>query len=349
MKILKLLIAMLGIASISSAAPVPPTSVVPKHLAIGGAAVVETLAQADTLEVYCTASSATTKFFRKVKLTSIASPDDIIPIVQSISPSFDITDAKDFITLTGIIRGPDSVELFRSERTFQMEKLGYGIDGEPRYQAPSWAGDMYFVIQDLYYHIDGATEGYMIALNGDIYQLNVIDGMVQVSSWMNYSGQFSELVINNGQYRFDMITGDLMKTVIASIDARSVQIHKIENAGHDGNIVSITPEPQYGTPSTFKVNIADWRQQSFQLQVDNQNDQWWLKPLVIKVARLDDLKPGGIGWTKFPYQHGMWINVPTTGVWYIYPEYKSQDIGQKIMYPRPTTPSTGGGGSTDPG
>ncbi len=349
MKILQFLItAMFCVASVSLAEPMPlPNPNVSKHLSIGGAAVVETLAQADTLEVYCTAPSATTKFFRKVKLASITSPDDMIPVIQGIRPSFGITDAKDFITLTGIIRGVGGVELFRSERQFQMEKVGYAVDGSPVYRVPNWAGDMYFIIQDLLYSVgDDITEGYMLAMNGDKYQLNIIDGRVQIFGWMNYVGRFSELVLNGGQYRFDMITGDRMDIVIATPVTNSVMVHGIEYAEHVGNSVTIATSPQYGAPPNFEVRISSWKEQSFHLQVKN-SDNWGGDPITIKVAMLKDLVPGGIGWTKFPYQSGgMWINVPNPGVYYIYPEYKSQDIGREIYYPQPATRSTGGGGGS---
>jgi hypothetical protein len=56
---------------------------------------------------------------------------------------------------------------------------------------------------------------------------------------------------------------------------------------------------------------------------------------------LKDLRPGGTGWKKLPYNENMEIYVPS-GEYIVFPEYDSSDIGMAI--PRQATPITGGGG-----
>jgi hypothetical protein len=87
--------------------------------------------------------------------------------------------------------------------------------------------------------------------------------------------------------------------------------------------VTITAYPQNGYLTSYQVAVSN---RYFKLEVVT-SDRYWVHPIAVRVATLQDLRTGGQGWTTFPYSRDMNIPVTGPGTYLILLEYRDDDIG----------------------
>ncbi len=315
--------------------PVLPNGVstpvlMPERISIGEMAVIEALAKAKSIYLICGSASTFRPFEFTQPLDDVDSIDDIKKVIERIQVEFVTTHPKEQINLTVRINDVNGMNLFRSDTSFQLEKVHDTLSNKFVYQTPYYAGNVWFNLNDSELRIIGAVMAHMVNRNGDLYQLNVFDGRVQIPGWMNNSGQFSELVVDG--VRYDMNTGIRLGSARVQPNFLNVFFDKIQQQEYTTGLNTIVVYPQYG-----HIQNTEIKPTTNQLRLKFQAAEWsWVYPIAVRIATLDDLKPGGKGWTTYPYATGMVLPVISGNTYYVWPEYRDNIIGSNI--------STGGQG-----
>lgn len=335
-KFISALTAMFCIANLSLAQTTPfvtpvttpgvsiPVSV-PDRISIGEIAVIEALAKATSVNVICGSASTFRPFTTTWSLGTVKSIDDIKKVVEMIYVDFVTTDPKEQINLSVYISDSSGRSLFRSETSFQLEKVYDSLSNKYVYNAPYYAGNLWFNLSDTELYIPDAKVAHMVNRNGDIYQLNVFaGGRIQIPGWMNRSGEFSELVVDG--VRYDMNTGIQLRAEKCQPRFLNVDFSLVQRVDYTTGLNSIYAAPQYGYIPNTEIKPTN-----NQLKLEFQAGQWgWVYPISVYIATLDDLKPGGKGWKVYPYSTGMSIPVVPGTTYYVWPEYQDNQIGSGI-------------------
>lgn len=302
----------------------------PDRISIGEMAVVEALAKAKSVNVICGSASTFRPFSTTWSLGNVKSIDDIKKVVEMIYVDFVTTDPKEQINLAVRINDVNGMNLFRSDTSFQLEKVYDSLSNKFVYNTPYYAGNLWFNLSDTELYIPGANVAHLVNRNGDIYQLNVFNGRIQIPGWMNRSGEFSELVVDG--VRYDMNTGIRLGSARVQPNFLNVDFSQIQRVEYTTGLNSIYAAPQYGYIPNTEIKPTN-----SQLKLQFQAGEWsWVYPISVRIATLDDLKPGGKGWKAYPYSTGMIIPVVPGVTYYIWPEYQDNQIGSGV--------STGGKG-----
>ncbi len=340
---LKFLVAMLCIANLALA----QTS----SLSIGNSAVVENLAKASTITVQCWAITANAPFKQVFSgLQNIRSTNDILTIVNSAVVEIRVKDPLDTIYISAVIKDAGGNDLFVSNNSFTLTKA-YDSLNQPRWDTPYYAGNLSFQLMTTRIYVAGATSEntYLQHRNGDRYQLNVVDGWIEIPGEYNsyWSGFFNELVIGNDRY--DMNTGSLLRSQLARPTFLNVDFPNVQSVGlNSQNTVLLETNIFWGSVPNFQVTVPGNR---FKVEVQDLRYSW-TAPIAIHVASLADLRAGK-GYKAYTYYRDVEIPV-VSGTYFIKVEYQNSDIGHGVAYPStPTTPvevggGGGGGGSTTP-
>lgn len=301
----------------------------PDRISIGEIAVVEALAKAKSVYIVC-GSDSSQNFTTAQSLGNVKSIDDIKKIIEQIRVEFVTTNPKEDINLNVFIEDSNYRSLFSSSTSFQLEKVHDTLSNKFVYQPPYYAGNLWFNLSDSELYIPGANVAHMVNRNGDIYQLNVFDGRVQIPGWMNRSGEFSELVVDG--VRYDMNTGIKLRAEKCQPRFLNVDFNQVQRVEYNTGVNIISSYPQYGYIPNTEIKPT-----TNQLKLQFQSGEWnWIYPISVYIASLDDLKPGGKGWTVYPYATGMSIPVIPGTTYYVWPEYQDNVIGSGV--------STGGQG-----
>lgn len=313
------IITMLCIVNLSSAQSVSA----PESIIIGDVAVVDALAKAKSVNIVCGSNSTTKPFEVTHPLFDVKSINDIKKVIERIHVEFLINDPKDEIHLSAYIADETGRTLFRSDSAFHLEKV---YDGSRFiYRTPYYAGDLWFNLSETEIPVwSGVDIAYMVNRNGDTHRLSIVSGFVQIPGWMNNSGQYSELVIGN--IRYDMNTGTRLYNQVASTGLSSVHIDKIQQLEYSTGMNYIDVHPYYGYIPNTEIKVTNNHLMIWFRAVDSE----WIHPISVRVATLDDLKPGGKGWTVYPYAMGMNIPVISGLTYYLYPEYQDEVIGSGL-------------------
>lgn len=322
-----MLLALCVTSSIATAqTPPTPTSVVPSYLPIGKMAIAEALAKAGKVEIFTSAPSADENFLVLLDFDDVQSTQDIIDKLDEVQPFVEINDPKDTITTTATIYNRDCTKkLFIGTASFKMEKVGYDSDGEPVYQTPAHAGFLYFELLFGWMPFPGATEAWAVDLNGQWLNLRCANEQILIPGWMNLSN-ISEIVIN-GVWRYDMNTGLLLTPQGSRTKFCEVYFEGLRQAYADSDgTVRIYAQPRYGY-----VQLTEYKNTKgvFRLDFTSGEQYDYTKPIVVRVATLDDLKSGR-GWKTYNFpEDGLELDLPV-GIYYIYPEYDTKDFGWGI-------------------
>lgn len=327
---------MLLIANLSAQTPTTPVVTpvttpgastpvnMPDRISIGEMAVVEALAKAKSIYLICGSASTFRPFEFSQPLGDVDSIDDINKVIERIQVDFVTTHPKEQINLAVRINDVNGMNLFRSDTSFQLEKVYDGLSNRFVYNTPYYAGNVWFNLNDSELRIPGAVMAHMVNRNGDIYQLNVFDGRVQIPGWMNRSGEFSELVVDG--VRYDMNTGIRLGSSRVQPNFLNVDFSQVQRVEYTTGLNSIYAAPQYGYIPNTEIKPTN-----NQLRLQFQAGEWnWVYPISVYIATLDDLKSGGKGWKVYPYFTGMIIPVVPGVTYYIWPEYQDNQIGSGV-------------------
>jgi hypothetical protein len=330
MKFLKFLIVLICTAG-------QVVSQTPEKLPIGNSAVVETLAKATSVQIRCTAPSATSGAFEQSVggLQGVKSTPEILAIINTIAVRLPISDPKDMISLTATIMDNLGRPLFVSSTTFQLEKIGYDpVTKKMNYVTPYYAGNLWFQLLDSEIFFAGANQAYMVHRDGTIYELNVFgDGHISIPGWMNSYGasNFTELVIN-GNIRYDMNTGNLLNSQLVKSGFGNIAFSNVERSFVDeDNVVTLNTAAGWGSIPNFEVNVQT---NSFKIKVENYPNEWAF-PVAIHIATLDDLRSGR-GYKPYPYNTALKFDTVPGTTYFMKVEFQDKDINVF----RPTIPST---------
>lgn len=324
MKYIKLLaIAFIGITSAFAQTP-PPTSFYPDHLSIGQVAATETLAKGAKLRIdFGQPSSSREWFSTTVPLGNITCIEDVEEIAKTVSFNYLIEAVKDPVNLTAFITTADGTPLFQSYTVFNLEKVFDGATKKFVWQMPEWTKSLSFQLMDTAIYFAGAHQAYLVRRDNDeVYNLFVQNDNILLPGGWNRAGVFKELVIDR-TFRYDMNTGLLLPSTLCHVNPTYVWFDGIEPVLINGNSVTINTYPQYGYLPSYEVTVVD---RYFTLEVTTE-DRYWVHPIAVRVASLQDLRPGGQGWTTMPYSRDMNIPVASPGTYYVVPEYRDDDIG----------------------
>jgi hypothetical protein len=330
MKYIKLLaIALVGTTSVF--AQIPPMPVIPSHLSIGEVAVTETLAKATQLRIdFGQPGSSREWFSTTIPLGNITSIEDVGEVAKTVSFNYVVDSMKDVVNLTALLMAADGTMLFKSGTIFNMEKVYNGTKFV--WQVPEWTKYLSFQLMDTYIPFAGATEAHLVRRenrgeNDEVYNLMVVNGQVLLPGGWNRASVFKELVVNGNHY--DMNTGLIMQSTVCNVNPAYVWFDGIEPVSINGNSVTINSYPQYGYLPSYEVTVVD---RYFTLEVVNEN-RYWVHPIAVRVASLQDLRPGGQGWITMPYSRDMNIPVASPGTYYVVLEYREDDIGNGASTP----------------
>ncbi len=139
---------------------------VPDRISIGEIAVIEALAKATSVNVVCGSATTFRPFNTTWSLGNVKSIDDIKKVVEMIYVDFTTTDPKEDINLSVYINDAVGKNLFRSETSFQLEKVKDTLSNKFVYQPPYHAGNLWFNLSDTELYIPGAKVAHMVNRNG---------------------------------------------------------------------------------------------------------------------------------------------------------------------------------------
>ncbi len=323
-KYISTIVAMFCIANLCLAqTPITPV-IMPDRISIGEIAVVEALAKATTVYVVCGSASTLRPFEFTQPLGDVDSIDDLKKVIERIYVDFVTMDPKEQINLAVRINDVNGMNLFRSDTSFQLEKVRDTLSNKFIYQTPYYAGNLWFSLCDSEVRVPGAVMAHMVNRNGDIYQLNVFDGRIQIPGWMNRSGEFSELVVDS--VRYDMNTGIKLRSERCQPQFLNVDFNQVQKMEYSTGLNSIYSAPQYGYIPNTEIKPTN-----SQMIIEFQTGEWsWAYPISVYIATLDDLKSGGKGWKVYPYSTGMIIPVIPGKTYYVWPEYQDSVIGSNV-------------------
>lgn len=335
MKYIKLLAIALIVGTTFAFAQTPPsTPVIPDHLSIGQVATAETLAKATQLRVdFGQPGSSREWFTTTVPLDNITCIEDVGEVAKTVSFNYVVDSVKDPVNLTVLMIAADGTPLFKSGSIFNMEKVYDGATSKFVWQMPEWSRYLSFQLMDSSIYFAGANEAYLVRRDNrgegnEVYNLSVQNGYILLPGGWNRASVFKELVINNSLH-YDMNTGLLLPSTLCHVNPTYVWVDGIEPVSVNGNSVTITNYPQYGYLPSYEVTVVN---RYFKLEVINEN-RYWVHPIAVRVASLQDLRPGGQGWTTIPYSRDMNIPVASPGTYYVVLEYRDDDIGNGISTP----------------
>jgi hypothetical protein len=218
-------------------APLPGT--IPDKLTIGKMQILEKLADATSVTVQCSAPGMKT-FSKTVNIPAdFDSVEDITSVVESIQVEIaEPSDPTTEIWLGASIADAIGDVQFQAVQTFKLEKVYSG--GEPSYQIPSWAGNLYFLFVNQGIYFPGAQSASFIGKDFE-FPLQVNEGWITAGYFGN---GFLKVVTSSGTYYYDWNTG-VRVNVDESLEVSQATFEDIIYVRGDNVYYTVYPEWNY--------------------------------------------------------------------------------------------------------
>ena len=199
---------------------------IPEYLPIGKMETLEKLSSASKINVKCSAPGEKTFRQTVVLPKDFQSTDEVALALEEVkveippNPVVTFTLSAEIIDLSGEVT-------FEAERSFQLEKV-YGKEGL-RFEAPYWAGDLYFWLTNPGVYFPDAEKAYFFGEWGGYSELDVQTGHIQTG----YYGDGVLLVVtSSGKYYYDWNTGKRISGS-SSVDGPEFSVENIRKVDSD--------------------------------------------------------------------------------------------------------------------
>jgi hypothetical protein len=296
-------------SSFISAAPIPPTPVgVPENIPFGKSIVTDAEASVCEGETMVYGNGLSQTSYVGFNFEPIDSSIELADVVRFYKPTVRVKNPLEPVYVRAALfdkTGKERLVAYTSYRHVVKRES----DGRKTYVVPSYAGSLNYEVTEQSFSIDGAKSAIAVGADGNIFDLEVVDGVVKIPPFIASNPDYWNLVqvtLGNGQQVQYDGGGSRLHNLVDVLQTEYVGLQGVYRTyPTDGNRVELTFAPEYGWNPVIEFPNS----QKQYVTIDLQSSTTKARPTYIRVYTLDQVRDGTKpAWTPYSPENVNYYN-----------------------------------------
>lgn len=312
------------------------SSAYPTKIPLGKELVLNALAIAQKGEIVVYGEGMTEQVNLDFTFSPVNSTSELSDVIKRYNPRVSLNDPRKRVWTQAYLRDDKGNNVLSANSSFMMAVRRNNV-GRKIYVVPNDAGSLYFQLVDQKIAVDGAQSALMISVDGNLFQLEVKDGVVTVPSfiasnpdyWPNLQITFPYNTVVQYDKDGNGVLGTLANVRPEYVGVENIRTQELTN----GYYLKSVHSPEYGWSPL--IEIKNTQKQNLTLDIRTNS---WARPTYVRACTLDQIRSGTLpAWTPYNLEgNDEWIetiNLPVeAGTYYIqveWPTYAEVQAGSE--------------------
>lgn len=274
-----------------SASPVSPTSVgIPENIPFGKHIVTNALASVSEGDIQVYGDGLSQPSYVAFDFEPVDSTPQLANIIQLHKPEVHVKNPLERVWVRSAL-----LDNMGNERlvawTSYLHVVNRDFRGRKTYVVPRYAGDLYYEVVEQSFEIDDAESAVAVSADGNIFNLEVVDGVVKIPSFIASNAEYwnmLQVTLRDGSLVQYDAGGTRLRNLVNILQPGYVGVQSIYRTQLDERELNLTFAPQHGWNPVIEFTNDTRRWVTLNLSDYHSN----VRPTYIRIYTLEQERTG---------------------------------------------------------